>query len=217
MNIYLVVEGEVGEKRVYTKWVPIVNPCLQIVQDIEEVTSNCVYIVSGGGMPQYFDTITAGIEDVAANPQFDRIVVAVDSEDMTYSEKYEEVEKHILSVNNQINYRIIVQHFCLEAWALGNKVTVRKNPQDAKLREYIKLYNVRQEDPEGLPGYLEFNRARFAENYLRKALNDKYRNLTYNKSNPGALLNNKYFERVKDRYINTGHISSFDDFLTAFI
>jgi len=48
-------------------------------------------------------------------------------------------------------------------------------------------------------------------------LNEKYRKLTYSKSNPGALLHDKYFQRVKARLDTTGHITSFNDFLSAFV
>ena len=87
-----------------------------------------------------------------------------------------------------------------------------------KLIQYKKFYNIRSADPELLPPYEleELNRAQFAEIYLRSALNDKFRNLTYSKRNPNALLNPKYFLRVKERFEQTGHIKSFDDFLTAF-
>jgi hypothetical protein len=48
-------------------------------------------------------------------------------------------------------------------------------------------------------------------------LNEKYRNLTYSKSNPGALLHVKYFEQIKNRLKDTGHIASFGAFLQAFV
>jgi len=40
MNLYLVVEGPVGEKQVYAHWVPLVNPNLKIVNSLEEVAQN---------------------------------------------------------------------------------------------------------------------------------------------------------------------------------
>jgi hypothetical protein len=218
MNIYLVVEGRVGEKRIYGFWVPLVNPALKIISNMEDVTQNCVYIISGDGS-NYFDIISDGIEDVQTSGLFDRLVIAIDSEDMSYDEKKAEIKTFVDSHNRHIDYRIIVQHFCLETWALGNRVIITRHPISASIREYRKHFDVLVNDPELLLGYPkeDLNRAQFAEKYLRAVLNEKYRNLSYSKRNPQALLNVKYYERVRSRYFNTGHIASFNDFLEAFI
>lgn len=219
MNIYLVVEGPVGEKQLYTHWVPLVNPKLKVVSSLVEVTENNIIIYSGGGYPNYFEVIGAGIEDVVSNDQLDRLVIAVDSEEMTYKEKWQEIDDYVKTFGVDIDYKIIVQHFCLETWALGNQIVVARKPKDGSLRGYKQYFDVLNKDPELLPEYpLEgLNRSQFAARYLRKLLNEKYRNLTYTKSNPGVLLNNKYYERVRSRLENTGHISSFNDFLCAFV
>ncbi len=219
MNIYLVVEGRVGEKQVYAHWVPLVNPSLTVVHSLADVTSNNLVIYSGNGYPQYFDIIKAGVSDVASNSHIDRLVVAVDSEDMSYAGKRAEVNNFISSLRTSVDYRIIVQHFCLETWALGNQAIVTRNPRDQKLREYRRYYDILRSDPELLPEYppQHLNRSQFAMLYLKKILNEKYRKLTYTKSNPSALLHEKYFQRVKARLTTTGHISSFDDFLAAFV
>ena len=219
MNLYVVVEGEVGEKYVYQNWIPFVNPILRYVHHVSMITDNNFAIISGGGFPNYFDVIEAAIDDVNSYDHIDRLVVAIDSEDLSYSEKLSEMNQHLLSVRCNAETRVIIQHFCLEAWALGNRLIMRPNPQCPKLIEYKRFYNVRSSDPELLPAYEkeQLNRAQFAEIYLRKALNDKFRNLTYTKGNPEALLHFKYFQRVKERYEQTDHIRSFNDFLSAFI
>jgi hypothetical protein len=219
MNIYLVVEGPIGEKKVYAHWVPLVNPNLRLVNSLNEISNNNLLIISGGGYPNYFEVIDNAIDDVTENPHIDRLVVAVDSEEMSYSDKRDEIIRHISSQGPSINYRVIVQHFCLETWGLGNQVIVSRRPKDHQLREYRQLFDVLTDDPELLPGHPSenLNRSQFAARYLKKLLNDKYRNLTYSKSNPIALLNDKYYERVKSRLHNTGHIPSFNDFLTAFV
>jgi hypothetical protein len=73
-------------------------------------------------------------------------------------------------------------------------------------------------DPELLPDLpvKHFNRAQFADVYLRKLLNNKHRNLTYSKSNPTALIHNKYFDQLNKRLNETGHIGSFEAVITAF-
>jgi hypothetical protein len=219
VNIYLVVEGPVGEKQVYAHWVPLVNPQLCLVSDLSSVTNDTFIIYSGGGYPNYFDVIEAAVQDVQANSQFDRLVVAVDSEEMSQSEKWTEIDDFIQGLGTNINYRIVVQHFCLETWALGNRSIVSRKPKDPKVREYRQHYDVLVRDPELMPGYLVdgLNRSQLAERYLRRLLIDRYRNLTYTKSNPSILLNDKYFERVKSRHVQTNHIKSLNDFLSAFV
>lgn len=218
MNIHVVTEGNVGEKKVYRHWIPLANPDLIYVDHISEIKNNNFSIISGGGYPNYFDIIGSAIEDVNVGGNIDRLVVAVDSEEMSYEEKKVEIQEFISKSTCHADVRIVIQHFCLETWALGNQIIISTKPKSEKLRSYMRLYNVRINDPELLPPHDQesLNRAQFAEKYLKTALLEKYKQLTYSKSNPRALLHDKYFERVKQRTIRTGHIQSFCDFLNAF-
>jgi hypothetical protein len=218
MNIHVVVEGERGAAKLYEIWVPLVNPSLTYVPHISYIANDNFSIVGGGGYPQYLEIIDAAIDDVNNYRNIQRLVIGVDSEEYSYQEKYREMENHIRSSPCSAEIRIVVQHFCLETWALGNKVIVTHSHSDV-LRKYINFFNVRVKDPELLPGYSEeeLNRAQFAAKYLKYALNNKYKELTYSKSNPTVLLHPKYFGRVKQRFQNTGHISSFAYFLGAFV
>lgn len=218
MNVYLIVEGN-GEKKVYTHWVPLVNPNLSVVNSLEEVQHNNLIIFSGGGYPNYLEVIEAGVEDVVGNEQLDRLVIAIDSEEMSYEEKRREIEQVVNALGKNLDYRIIVQHFCLETWALGNKVIVSRNPKDVRLRQYISHFDILDKDPELLPDYPieDLSRSQFAARYLTKLLNEKYRSLTYKKGNPKPLVHDMYFKRVKMRLDTTGHIASFEDFLAAFV
>ncbi|MCH8293974.1 hypothetical protein IH992_23070 [Candidatus Poribacteria bacterium] len=216
MNIYVVVEGEIGERYVYEKWIPLANPEMTRVDTIFDIASNHFAIVAGGGYPSYFDTIEAEIENVNSVRNIDRFVIAIDSEEMTFEEKYEEVSEFIRDKPCAASIFIVIQHFCLETWALGNKRVGPRNPRHPTLRKYKKIFNVLERDPELLPPYDRLNRAQFAERYLRTMLNDKNRNLTYTKRNPKALLHKTYFTEVKKRLETTGHIASFVAFLEAF-
>ncbi len=218
MNVYLIVEGE-GEKKVYAHWVRLINPSLNIVNSLDEVQHNNLIIYSGGGYPNYFEVIEAEVEDVSANEKLDRLIIAIDSEEMSFEEKWREIDEFVIELGKNLDYKIIVQHFCLETWALGNEVIVSRNPKDPKILELRKYFDVLNNDPEFLPDYPEnnLNRSQFAEYYLRKLLNEKYRNLTYKKNNPKALLHETYFHRVKKRWKTTRHIKSFKFFLDAFV
>ncbi len=217
MNIYLVVEG-FCEREVYPKWAKYLNPRLKVVQYIDEVEENHIYIVSGGGYPGYYEIIENAISDVCENDKFDKLVIAIDSEKMTYEDKKDEIELLIKNIGAAINYEIIVQHFCIETWALGNRAIVNRHSANSKVLQYREIHDVLTKDPAEMPDHPaeSLNRAQFAERYLRTLLNDKYRNLTYNKRNPKPLLNRKYFDRVVSRFTETGHIASFEDFLNAF-
>ena len=219
MNIYVVVEGEVGEKKVYKHWIPLVNPTLIYVNHVSEIENDNFAIIAGMGYPQYLKVIEDAIGDVNNYGNIDRLIVAIDSEEMLYEEKLNEINEHVSKFHCVADISTVVQHFCLETWALGNRRIIRPHPQSSKLREYKSFFDIRLNDPELLPGYQaeELNRAQFAFKYLKRALNERYKNLTYTKSNPQPLLHNKYFERVKERLEDTGHISSFRVFLNAFV
>src|SRR6266446_1602995 len=172
MNIYLVTEGKV-ESIVYRNWIPFVNPYLPEVGDFIKVHENNFYIVSGMGYPDYLDIIENAILDINNSGKFDRLVISVDSENMTKQEKYDEINAFVLHKPCVAEIRIVVQHFCFEAWALGNRRIVRPHPTSSRLREYKQLFDVRSRDPEFLPHKPDenLNRAQFAEKSLRLALN----------------------------------------------
>ena len=220
MNIYVVVEGEIASKKIYQSWVPFVNPHLNYVDHISEIEHNNFSVLMGGGQPGILERIDGAIADVNNYKNVDRLVIALDSEDFTLEERYEWVYQHVSPKNCRAEIWIVIQHFCFEAWALGNVAIVSPNPKDLKLREYKNFYDVRVNDPEMLPPYPpeEINRAHFAEKYLRRAVLDSSNGqATYTKSNSNALLNRSYFDRLKRRLEQTGHISSFRGFLTAFV
>lgn len=218
MNIYIVTEGK-AERKVYKHWIPFVNPKLSFVDEIDKVQNNNFFLISGGGYPAYFEVIEAAISDVNSYKTFDRLVISIDSEEISREEKQDEIKKFLSTKKCRVEIKIIVQHFCLETWGIGNQSIFRKNPQSVRLKEYREHYDVKTQDPELLPDYpREFlNRSQYATKYLKVALNDLHPNLSYSKRNPIALTNAKYFEQIKNRYEIVNHINSFSSFLTAFV
>ena len=218
MNFYIVVEGEVGEKLIYKEWIPLVNKNLKYVKNIWEIESNNFSIISGGGYPNYLEVVISAIQDINDYKNVDKLIIAVDSEDQTLEQKHEEVMECLLQNPCNKDTEIIVQHFCMETWALGNAKLIKQNPQSELLRKFIKLYNVKRDDPELLPPNEEIglNRAQFAFKYLKHAILERNKRTTYTKSNPKHLLHGKYFAEVKARFEQTGHIKSFSKFLSVF-
>ena len=218
MNLYIVVEGRTSEKKVYPCWIKRINPILVEITDLDDFSGNNYYLISGGGYPNYLDVIDAALEDVSAYDAIDYLVVCVDSEEMTLQEKYQEIVKHINKRITLDRLKIVIQHFCLATWGLSNKVVHKRNPQDPILREYIRLFDTRVRDPELLPNYqkLNFNRAQFAHDYLRRVLREKHKRLSYTKANPMIIAHETYFDRIIARYSEDKHIQSFKLFLDAF-
>ncbi len=220
MNIHVVVEG-ISEKKVYPLWIPYVNPTLIYVDDIFTIKKNNFSVITGGGYPHYKTVIYNAIEDVNQVGNIDRLIISIDSEEMSRKDKFNEISNYINTDCNQCNaeIKIIIQHFCFETWALGNLRIAPRQPQDATLICYKKTFDVLIEDPELLPCYppKELNRSQFAYSYLKLLIKDKYKRLIYSKTHPKPLMNNQYFQQIKNRMGNTGHIESFKDFLISFI
>lgn len=218
MNIHIILEGDSAAKEIYKHWIPLVNENLSYVDHISKIIDNNFSIVAGGGYPEYKPTILAGIADVNNYNNIDRLVIAVDSEEMSFKEKYDEITEHLSETPCNSEIKIIIQHFCFEAWALGNTYIISHRTQDRQLIEYKRFYNVKINDPELLPAYSkdELNRAQFAYKYLRKALSNKYRTYSYSKRDAGPVLHEKYFKRINERLEKTKHMQSFNYFLEAF-
>lgn len=218
MNYYVVVEGAATEREVYRSWIPLVNPHLTFVSHPSLLDGGKFTIVSGFGYPFYKQVILNAIADIADLPGNTRLVVCVDSEEMEREEKFSEIQSLVESAAAPLlDCRIVVQHFCFETWALGNRKLKgpSNNPDLTNLR---RLYDVSHLDPEGLPPLVEkeLNRSQHAAYYLAKLLNNKHKNITYSKSSPDVVAHPKYFEQVKNRLHDTQHINSFESFLNAF-
>jgi hypothetical protein len=218
VNVYIVVEGNSSEPAVYRSWIREANPALTEANYLAQVTQNNFFMVSGGGWPFLLTIIDRAIADIKATGLFDRLVVGVDSEDMTLANRFSAIEQHILSQAPSCEYRIIVQHFCLEAWALGNRKFIPRKPNNDALKSYKAIHDVTSLDPELLPPLQEeeLNRAQFALKYLRLGIRDKGKHLSYSKNRPDVVAHPTYFHQLKERLASTGHIASFQAFVDAF-
>jgi len=218
MNIYVVVEGRT-EKPVYKSWIPLINPHLAYVNDIYDIQRNNFSIISGGGYPNYYAVIENAIQDVNDVGNIDRLVISVDSEENSREDKLEEVDSFLQDLQCVAPIIILIQHFCIETWALGNRRIIRRNPQNLILRRYRGIFNVLVNDPELLPPLPSenLNRSKLAFKYLKLILNERFPSITYTKRRPYPLCHSTYFSEVRSRYYDTHHIVSFSDFLDAFL
>lgn len=217
MNIYVLIEDEGGVKSIYENWISYVNPQLTPVEHPMDLVNNNFVVISGQGYPQYINRIKNALKDAKSNPAIDRLVIAVDSEDCLRQDKHSEVENIVKSSKTKKDVRIVIQHFCFETWALGNKAVFPQRSADAVLRRYKDVLDVSKHDPELLPAHDDMNRSGFAFEYLRKVLREKSPKLIYTKRNPGDVAKRHYYDKVADRLRSTGHIDSFQAFQHAFV
>ncbi len=218
MNLYVVVEGNGTEPGVYRSWIPLVNPTLSEVNYLPEVDQNNFLIRSGGGWPYLLKIVESAVEDIKINGKFDRLVISADSEDFSHQQRFDQLNDHVLALGCPCPHHIIIQHFCFETWALGNRKIIPRRPTDSTLQAYKTMYDVMTLDPAQLPPHLEheLNRSQFALKYLRLALRDKGKHVSYSKNNPQVVAHPSYFAQVKDRMDTTTHIDSFRTFIDAF-
>ncbi len=225
MNLYIVVEGGKATRSIYKNWIPYVNEDLVYVDYLDQLQENNFYILAGKGQPQIFtDGIRDAIQDVNNIEKIDRLVIAVDSENFMLHEKREELDIYIASIpcRENVEVKVIIQHFCLETWLLGNMHVFRRQPSSQRLQNYMKIFNIRQNDPELLPSYEQenLNRSQFAYKYLKEGMKDTNfntnRKINYSKRHPGNVIRESYFRHIRDRFDTKKHIQSFDMFLEAF-
>ena len=197
----------------------MINGNLTYVEDISDVIDNNFYIVSGNGYPRYKKLIKNGILDVNSWGVFDRLIISVDAEELSYEEKYNEIETYISQFICTASIYIVVQYYCLETWGLGNRIFPRRNTIDEDLRKYYQFFNVVTQDPELLPSINpdNYTRAQFSLKYLHKIINGRNQRLTFSKSNPTVLTHNGYFEQLVSRLNETQHIQSLQCFIDAFL
>jgi len=208
LNLYVLVEGEETERKVYRAWFSHFFPRLVKVDRIEDIQDNHYFMITGDGYPKYVDKISAALKDVRNHEDIDHLFICVDAEELSFEEKLAEIEKVVAAGPVPRSCFIIVQDCCIETWFLGNGPFMRKNPQSEALRKWKEFYDVSQDDPEKIPhhpGYVTRAQSHLA--YLKEMMRE--RNRAYSKTNPGPVIEMDYFEKLVSRNFNTGHLRIF--------
>jgi hypothetical protein len=233
MNFYFVFEGKT-EAIVYKKWLSVLLPHLTEVDSFDAVSHNNYYYESDMGVPDCYRVAANAIQEINEVPKYDYLVLFTDADRMTVSDKKAEADEKIkLNLQNKpfqtlpenCQLEIIVQKVCIETWFLGNRNFFVRNPQNNELlKQYIKYFDVSQNDPEDLAsefiqdeensneifGYK--TKALFHEGYLREIF--KERNLSYSKSRPREVQEKFYLEQLLTRIkTNPDHLDSFQEFI----
>lgn len=217
MNLYVVVEG-LTEMLVYPHWIESINSSLSRVHSLSDVSNDNYILLGDGGYPYIYRLIDSAIEDIRLHGSFDRLVVVLDSDDDDLTTRFNDVDTYIRAKAPIVPYVIVVQHFCIEAWALGNKKFLNKKPKDQPLKSYKAKFDVCVNDPEHLPDCPEneWNRSQFAEQYLKVAVRNRASHLTYSKSKPHLIAHPTYLAELLRRTADDGHLKSIQTLVTAF-
>lgn len=212
MNLYLLVEGQCTEKKVYCAWIEHVFPHLRQVQRIEDIKSNHFLILAGYGYPSYLQRIPTALVDIEGHGNIDHFLICVDAEEDTVEAKKHEIQQIIRLGPHFHSCHIIVHNCCMETWFLGNAKMLRRHPYSIRLRELISFHDVSSQDPEqmGTPPEHEI-RAQFHEEYLKEMFREQ--GLIYNKSRPAVVTKSHYLTALVNRNMQTNHLQTFGDLI----
>lgn len=219
MNIYLIVEGAETEAKVYPAWIKLLAPNMTKIDDAWSVKDNSYYLFSGGGIPSIFRHISnaiADINDINGHDNlgnYDYLVVCLDTEEEDRAYIEQKINEQLSADGRTLTDTQLVvleQKVCIETWFLGNRIVFKENPQNTRLSDFIRFYNVKNDNPEDMGNFDETEyatKAQFHHRYLKDIF--KERNIKYSKNNPSAVCQNDYLNRLIERYENTGHIGTF--------
>jgi len=218
MNLYIIVEGDETELKVYPKWLSYNLPQLSPVEDYRAITENNYYIFSGGGIPSIYNHIVNAIKDINEVEKYTYLIICIDSEEVSVERRKRKVLDFIkekgVELNEFCTLKFIIHHRCMETWFLGNRKVYKRNPQGEKFQAYSAFYNVETHDPELMEKHKDFKlTSHFHYAYLREMF--KEYNIRYTKSNPKEVMKPTYFNEIKKRVQDEPtHLNSFSDFLT---
>lgn len=212
MKLYLLVEGEQTEKKLYRSWLNHCFPQLAEVAQPADLVPNSFFILVGMGYPSYLDRIPRALED-AARYGADHLFICIDSEELSYEERRQEVQGVLDTAVSRLQRtglhhhgqrHVIVATCCIESWLLGHRRLVPGNPPSQELSAFKRFYDVSVADPERMDrpeGYL--TRASFHLEYLREVF--RHRAKTYSKTNPGIAQDAHYLAALRDRSLDPAH------------
>lgn len=177
---------------------------------------NNYFLFNGNGFPALLHNhLKKSIEEINELKKFNYLVLVLDVDETSVEFRINEVnnfikENHLQLINCELI--IIPQDRCIETWFLGNKTIYKSNPQNEELREYVKFYNVKDNDPELMPVFDSFNtHSQFHAEYCTEFLRE--RNIRYSKNNPNGVVEEIYLNRLIERTKETNHIKSFKTFV----
>lgn len=223
MNIYMLMEGEETEPRLYPAWLKLIAPNMEQVFFIERVVKNNFYSISGRGYPSLLaGQLLKTIKDINDFPVFDQLWVILDTDDCTVAEREQEVYDKIndILINHShlslgtCQVHVIAQQVCIETWGLANKRVFPHHKITGDLREFYDHYDVSLDDPELMqkPTAFGCSIGEYHHRYLKTMLKTRNESLRYTKKSPSPLDKDIYFKEIVKRVLDDGHVNSFRKF-----
>ena len=229
MNLLFLVEGGKTEPKVYKAWLQHLFPSLTFVVRPEDMTMNTCRIIAGDGYPnmvskpkQYpgVSRLEACLIDIEKFGNVNHFFICIDSEENSYIDRFNEVKSKLDDLKSGYNIdsskteiHIIIQHCCIETWALGNAEIPNEYSSigsSTVLSDFQAYYDILVNDPEEMlsfpRGYIFRTKAKFHERYLKEYL--RQFGLSYSKKDPKVVEGKKYLDALKKRCELMNHLSS---------
>lgn len=214
MNLYFLVEGRRTEKKVYPAWLGHLVPELTRVPFVHEVVKSNYFLISGEGYPSLLDVHLANsIKDYSETGKYDRLVVCLDVDDSTVADRSQAVADRASSLGFPLDQLVVIaQDCCIETWFLGNRRAVSPAPNSSELSDYLRFYNVREDDPELMKMPSGFSaRSVFHHRYFQLVSWDKRMN--YRKQYPRHVVDRPYLDALILRRSESEQMATFGNFV----
>lgn len=218
MKLYFLVEGISSEMQVYPKWIKYFMPKIIEHKDFESFkhSKSGFYLFSGMGYPSILNHIQDTISNIFDIGDVDYLYIILDCDEDDLNKRLDivknELKKHTFP--DRLNVQVIIQKRCFETILLANNMVMPRNPKDSPLIEYLKYYNVIDNDPEDMGNYSDhYTHSQFHTEYAIKALRDK--RIRYTKSNCSSVTGNDYIQKIEERVALTPHLKSFKLFIDS--
>ncbi|NJL81210.1 MAG: hypothetical protein HC917_24885 [Richelia sp. SM2_1_7] len=183
------------------------------------MVSNNYFLLSGNGYPRIFtDILKNSISDINKVGSYNYLILCIDADENSIVERQQELSEYLeqfkkegVALSGNCKLELVVQNRCIETWFLGNKMVYKINPSSRILLQFQEHYNVKDNDPELMPVFGDFdNHANFHFAYLKEMLLE--RNVRYTKNHPRDVAERHYLERLIERGEKDNHILSFLNF-----
>jgi hypothetical protein len=219
VKLYLLVEGERTEKKLFRAWLKHCFPRISEVEQPADLKADSFFLLAGMGYPSYLQRIPSALEDVATFGAT-HLFICIDAEDRSYEQRRSEVEGILETAATTLQVRglqflgpihIIIADCCVESWLLGHRRLVPRQPNADDLRRFKQFYDVSAEDPERMgcpPGSM--SKALFHHEYLRAVF--RHHGQAYLKNNPSIAKEGNYLAALRDRCLEDSeppHLQSF--------
>lgn len=223
MKVYILVEGKETEPLFYPALFNYFLPNYTQCRELDQLSDDSYYIISGLGMPRTFQRIENCLKDICdynqnhASP-IDLFVVVFDSDrypSMTSAKQA--ITNRFRSSNNRsliqqsgIHEFYIIQNPCIETWFLANKGFFPCNITTSELKKVIAEFDILSNDPE-LLCLSGMSKADSASYYLDCIFKEKGYIIGYNKKRSMKVIaTNEYISEIVKGF-ESGNINSFSE------